>query len=586
MSSANGKRKEKNASTSSTASISPAKKKTKATSTNKSQSNTSSTSTSSFPAKISKGWTVLQLKEEAAARRMYLGNSKLDKTFLLTALGEGSVSVLALQKKQQKATASKKKPKASSVSSPANSKLTTIKKADATKAKFPTPVVKKKSSPSDTIAPYNKNKPLVKAASKVALSKKNTKIQVNTKPKASLKAPPASVAAARPDTVPSSTTAAKIVSSPKQPQEDDYPRISNKMSIQELKEEAAARQLDLKKIPKLKADLLHYLVDNSIHVKESKEYKSYQALLNRIQDESGKLYQESLAKKQAAEAKREERDAKRYEKEQLKRQQEEKERLERRQVEKEKQKSLHTHSFPQVHVHPLAKSNTLQVMGAPRRGKCDICGRLQHAHSFFAFSHPKPTEYTCEKCDWDVCYECFVAENKPEEEKKKIRRKAEKKIQAEERKREAEQCRREEEYRNRWDAKKRFKDNIQKPPAKNKQVSSNLKYTVWCSDGYEPDGWHSYQGEPDKEFDSSWTTKKEANERAEYLFFWKNPWGIDPEDVSDDYEGDPTPTAADGMKKWSVAPTDSTRWTVGVVPSEVFPHLENACQHCHNYDDM
>ena len=144
---------------------------------------------------------------------------------------------------------------------------------------------------------------------------------------------------------------------------------------------------------------------------------------------------------------------------------------------------------------------------------------------------------------------------------------------------------REEEKRLRWDPQVRFKADIIKPPAKNKQLSSKLKYTVWCSDGYDKDGWHSYEGEPNKEFDTSWMTKEEANARAEYLFFWKNPWGLDPTEVSDDDGGENSPTVRDGMNKWEVAPPDSSRWTVGVVPAAAYPHLENATLSRHSYDE-
>jgi hypothetical protein len=39
------------------------------------------------------------------------------------------------------------------------------------------------------------------------------------------------------------------------------------------------------------------------------------------------------------------------------------------------------------------------------------------------------------------------------------------------------------------------------------------------------------------------------------------------------------------MMKWTVAPADSTRWTVGVVPASVYQHLENASLDRHNHDD-
>ena len=87
-----------------------------------------------------------------------------------------------------------------------------------------------------------------------------------------------------------------------------------------------------------------------------------------------------------------------------------------------------------------------------------------------------------------------------------------------------------------------------------------------------------------KEFDSSWNTKKEANQRAEYLFFWKNPWGSDPDQVSDLDVGVPKARKQDGMDKWTVAPPDSSRWTVGVVPASAFRYLENATLSRHRHD--
>lgn len=56
--------------------------------------------------------------------------------------------------------------------------------------------------------------------------------------------------------------------------------------------------------------------------------------------------------------------------------------------------------------------------------------------------------------------------------------------------------------------------------------SRSGKFFVWSSEGYDNDGWHSYNGPPRKEFDSSWRTIEEANARVEYLFFIKNPWVI------------------------------------------------------------
>jgi len=188
---------------------------------------------------------------------------------------------------------------------------------------------------------------------------------------------------------------------------------------------------------------------------------------------------------------------------------------------------------------------------------------------------------------------CFNEANKSDAEKEQIRRERQRAQEEEERKeeeayerrfrrREEEESKEEEEHERRWNAKKRFKPNIIKAEGKRLVPKSGLKFTIWCSDGYEPDGWHSYQGEPTKEFDSVWNTKEEANNRAEYLFFWKNPWGLDPTEVNDNNEVEPE--NVDGLKKFSVMPDDSTRWTVGVVPTNAFIHLPNSTNRRHDLD--
>jgi hypothetical protein len=59
-------------------------------------------------------------------------------------------------------------------------------------------------------------------------------------------------------------------------------------------------------------------------------------------------------------------------------------------------------------------------------------------------------------------------------------------------------------------------------------------YTVCCSSGYGSSRWHSYQGPPNKEFDTTWKTDEEANARARYLFYWKNCYGISAEELDAD----------------------------------------------------
>jgi hypothetical protein len=183
-------------------------------------------------------------------------------------------------------------------------------------------------------------------------------------------------------------------------------------------------------------------------------------------------------------------------------------------------------------------------------------------------------------------------ENISKEEKQRRAEEVRKRQDAEakERQRQEEERQRQEEEEEReqmikWDPTKRFKKTIIKPSAKNKDPNGNKKkgYTVWCSDG------HSYSPPPDKEFDSTWKTKADANARARYLFYWKNVWGLSPNEfLAENGEGEPveeTATNQHGLVEFSVEPPDSSHWTASVVPDKVFPHLENASMRRQIYDD-
>ena len=359
-----------------------------------------------------------------------------------------------------------------------------------------------------------------------------------------------------------------------------YTRISNKMTLATLRKEADARQMD--KVPKLKSDLLRSLVDDSICVHESTEYRSYQNLLTRIRTERAVLHKASMEKEKIDVARKEELRLKRQEKEDQRRTLLEHDKEEKRRNEIFQQKTLHVHSFPRVHHHALAMSDQLVCHGAMRSdsASCDNCRSL-----YYYDGRRLSSVYSCEICDWDICQSCFNSENKSDAEKERIRmervRKREAERQVEEREEEIET----EEYERRWNAKIRFQSSILKPKGQHLE-HSQLKYTVWCSDGYDNDGWHSYEGEPIKEFDSVWNSKKDANDRAEYLFYWKNPWGTQPEEVMGNYIIEDEPEYVDGLVTRTVAPDDSSRWTVGVVPSVAYRHIPNATHDRHNLDDQ
>lgn len=625
---------------------------------------------SSFPSKISKNCTLIQLREEATFRGLDLGTVPLSKATLLEILGDGSTSSkaaaekLSKSKKTTAAAATEKKksntantkgktkatsaaakksaaspsaaakntktaPAAPTTTSSANKAATkkgtsATTKSDASGKKQKEEKNVEKASavakkPSDSVTSPKKknknssNKPLSSPSKQTTLkfavasaagvvvvapsesandnnaAKKRKKLpteptffarkhsKTNTGPSRKT-----AIVSAAPTTVSSAPVVSAVAAKPASTaSEQQLPRISKKLTLAQLKEEAAARQLyDAKSLPKTKADLLHHLVDASIHVAETPQYKAYQALLRRVQNEKSALYAQSLANRQAEERKKEERAQKKYEKERAEAAQE-------RADEKARQACLHQHSFPRVHPHPLARSKDLTIEGIPRRKRCDVC------HSNFSkWNGFHPTLYSCEPCDWDICGDCFSLENmNPEErrrheEKQRIEREKQRR-EEEKREREREKQRRkeEEEEERRWNAQKEFKAATIKPTQQNKDLDAKAhKFVVWCSDGYGNDGWHSYNGPPTQHFDTSWKTAKEANDRARYLFFWKNPWGLSPQDVDDD-NGVPKAEMREGLATYTVEPADSSCWTVGVVPSVAFRHLPESSTYRHNLDD-
>jgi hypothetical protein len=115
-----------------------------------------------------------------------------------------------------------------------------------------------------------------------------------------------------------------------------------------------------------------------------------------------------------------------------------------------------------------------------------------------------------------------------------------------------------------------FAKSIRCPGAANTNQRKKLPFTVWTSCGYDRDGWHSYEGPPEKEFNSSYSTLEQANKRAEYVFYYENPWGLSDEELP--YPEEDCVTRK-GFRHMECCPDDSERWTVSVVPSIAFDFM-------------
>ena len=187
---------------------------------------------------------------------------------------------------------------------------------------------------------------------------------------------------------------------------------------------------------------------------------------------------------------------------------------------------------------------------------------------------------SCAKCDFDLCLPCFELESLPEAEKKveldriyaKIaeeneaaERRYEEQEEQEEARRKASERQRKEEFEQKHAAElKRFPKYIRDPPAKQLDQDSKLQFTVWTSSGDD-----YFEGPPSKQFNSSFATLEDANKRVEFVFLFQNPWGFDLDEMHTDVDS----INNKGLRRMEVEPDDCERWTVSVIPSQVFEYL-------------
>jgi hypothetical protein len=389
------------------------------------------------------------------------------------------------------------------------------------------------------------------------------------------------------------------------------PRISKKMTVVQLQEEATCRGFDQMNLPNKKSDLLNFLMDGSIYLKETPAWKQVEQLKQQMEQEWFSLEQKSSAVREEEERKAEQRrEAKELKKLELRRKEQEVRHMEqevrrkeqevesahrkqeiqnqkacqqqeiqnqkaRRQQEIQNQKPEHKHSYMRVHPHPLARTRDLLNDGRPRNDyyvECRVCRRAGCC------------VWTCEACCFDICETCFINENKTEQEKTQDRDKQERAWLDYLRRDEEALAKIKREHLNQWDANKQFKKSSISLLPMNKKPDGNAMqgFTVWCSCT-----WDSYSYEdPTKEFDSTWKTAEDANARARYLFIWKNCWGHGPDELIEQACQEPhTEEEKEGLKTFSIDHQKCGTWTVSVVPDFAYKYLSNATTNRHNYDN-
>ena len=363
-----------------------------------------------------------------------------------------------------------------------------------------------------------------------------------------------------------------------------YPRVRSGLTIKELRDECNARQLSTTG-RNIKSALLELLVDDTILLSQTDAFKEVEWIKQEMKNEASGKYLNARFVIEERRQKEKEKQAKVQEK---KRQKEDEDRQEKlRQI-----ASFHSMSCPEsIHGCKLAKAFDVgRISTYNMTYTCNMNG----------FNCWKSSTYTCTKCDFDVCQACFDFESLPEDtrrekllvfeeqkrqdEIKRAKLEAEKqaRIKAKQEQREKERQVREKELQAQKEREEKVRKGliakldkpskkIKHPNGKYANQSKLLSYVVWKSEGYDNDGWHSYQGPPDTEFDSTWPTTKEANSRAEYLFYVENPWGISEEEImADDVDQS---GGGDELIDLVVCPADSERWTVSADTKVDFQHL-------------
>jgi Domain of unknown function (DUF5710) len=119
------------------------------------------------------------------------------------------------------------------------------------------------------------------------------------------------------------------------------------------------------------------------------------------------------------------------------------------------------------------------------------------------------------------------------------------------------------------DGSRKFTSCIRKPLPESTNEKVKLAYTIWTSMGFDPCNRYAYNGAPAKEFNSSFATLEQANQRAEYVFYYDNPWGLSFTEMSADSDI----VSSHGFRCLSWQPDDDRRWTVSVITSEGFSYI-------------
>ncbi|KAF0684245.1 Aste57867_23771 [Aphanomyces stellatus] len=302
------------------------------------------------------------------------------------------------------------------------------------------------------------------------------------------------------------------------------PRVSSSLSPAALKDECRARGLP-NFASMTKAQLLESLVAGTILLTALPEFIYVEKVKSIMQDEASRQAEEASALHAAAAA----------------------DWTPRRQQEVAAQIPLHIYSMPAVHACRVANTSVLRVHGQPRteRAQCRVseflCSRFPWV--------------SCEKCNFDVCYDCghYLQLAPAEQFRRRQEHAAEMAAAAA-----SNSSKRDRGSGDVDDATAAVKRSRPFAQANQQDPKTLLPFVVWtCLD-------NSGQQQRQTTCHGTCLTVGEANARARHVFYTENPWGL----VSGDLEASEETMTSDKLVHFETT-RHETRWTVAVTRAQV-----------------
>jgi hypothetical protein len=386
---------------------------------------------------------------------------------------------------------------------------------------------------------------------------------------------------------------------------DKMPRISMELSMVELQEEAMARGIDLSILPTNKNDLLNFLVDGSIHLRKTSAWQDVQRLKTKMEADCRRIEEEKKTFEDTACSSGviSERDHFRRVQSEMESRQHQfqshgehangsnmlSQYKQRVSSAREDLSLLDMSSFQSTLPTFFTNPHTVQLRQDPSFQSNQETLFLEWIMPSFHVPLGCSATNMCKGAEGekellsDTTIEIAKLDNTLQKERQQEKELDDllarrNKIKETKVKENVEMQR---QVRQKWDASLQFEPWIVSPPTKNMTPNGSLMkgFTIWCSLSSD------LNPIPDKQFDTTYKSLGDANDRARFLFYWLNPWGLAPQKMVEVVH-----IKADNSGNNECANTfhcvhpNADKWIVSVVNDATFRYLDNASMIRHSLD--